>query len=139
MIGTLALIATACATAPPARDNPWADLAIEFERAPRPVDLPAWPLAEACGDRLCLTPAAAATLNQYAEVAEANQVIARSNAAAVDELTGSYNRLVESGAAEHTLAEMRGLMLFEERRARLLEKWLWGGVGFAGLLLGLTN
>jgi hypothetical protein len=127
--GASVLLTTGCSSFEP-RENPWAGLEVEVATA-RPVALPAWP---EIGDDLTLTPAAASALLDFAEVADANYEVAMELSKAVKELQHGHNALVRAGAAEHELAELRGLLLREERRARLWDKLLWGGIGLVGVL-----
>lgn len=127
--GALVLAGSGCSSFE-GRPNPWPDQRLEVD-APAPAELPAWP---DIGDDLTLTPEQAEALLLWADVAEANTEVARELSAAVDELSASHNALVEAGGAEHELAELRGRMLHEERRARLWDKILWGAVGFMGIV-----
>ena len=118
----------ACAASPP-RSNPWADKAMAFEPAAKPVPLPQWPESTICGPSVCLTPQAANALLLYADVADQNYTIGVELAGAVDELGVAYNSLVKAGAAEHELAELRGDLVDAERKARV-----WDKLGYWSLL-----
>lgn len=127
----LALLLVGC-SAVPDRPNPWADLKLESESA-SPAELPI-SMDVAVEDLVdVLSPGEASALRLYGQIAESNTEIASQLSVASDELTRAYNGLVDAGSAEHELAEMRLVMLEEERRARRWDKlsywWLLGLIG----------
>lgn len=129
------LFLVAGCTQTPARPNPWENLSIPAAEATRPAELPAWPAGAVEGDRLYLTAAEANQLADFGEVSHTNYRIATELAEAVDELSEGYNDLVRAGNAEHELAELRGRMVEEERRARLWDKLsTWSILGLLGVL-----
>lgn len=101
--------------------------------------MPAWPAGTLEGDRLYLTATEAGQLADFAEVADTNTAIATELAAAVDELVDGHNALVRAGRAEHALAEMRLVMLEDERRARLWDRLsTWSIIAVLGVI-GATD
>lgn len=98
----------ACATYESA-PNPWDDIERMEVGATRAITPP-----ELEGDL--------GNLQEVLEVTLANAEIADENAAALDEAAKAYNALIEAGAKQHELTELRGRIIVEERRARLWEK-----------------
>lgn len=124
----MAAAATAgCAVTPEPRTNPW--LALDpppAAPAAEPVELPAWPRVEFVdvdGRELAAFDLEGfRALERIRVAAEGNTAIAGAHADQVGALHRQNAALIDAGAAEHELAEIRGQLLAEERRARLWDR-----------------
>lgn len=127
--------------APLARENPWEGLRRASDGVVEPLPLPDLPtpiVLERDGQELvAFDGEGRRSLLELVEVAEANTQIADELRSALQEQDTAYNALVDAGAAEYRLSEMREEMLREERRARFVERighWVLIGVlGVASL------
>ncbi len=119
-----------CAVAPP--ENPWNDIEVPTESAERPLELPQWPLPTSFTDtEATFDLEAVRALEAHRVVADANTAIATAHAGQIDELRSAAGYLVEAGAAQRRVADLRLEILEEERRS-----WLWQKMGYlTGYLL----
>lgn len=97
-----------CASAPET-PNPWTDL----ERADPAVTYPA---------ELPLLAEDLSNLDVVLDVALENSEIAAANADALAAMSRAHNALIDAGASEHELGQLRRRLLEEERRARLWDR-----------------
>ncbi len=127
----LIFVLSGCAGTPPASD-PWAEIEVPTESAERPLELPQWPLPTSFTDSSATFGLEAVrALEAHRVVADANTAIATAHAGQIDELRAAAGYLVEAGAAQRRVADLRLEILQEERRS-----WLWQKMGYlTGYLL----
>ena len=73
----------------------------------------------------------------YLTVAGGNYDIALENAAALEDLSRSYNHLIEAGKLQNQFTQIREEQLARERTARWQDKWFYRGT-IALILVGVS-
>lgn len=136
----IAGIVAGCATTP--TPSPWNIPKIE-DAATQPADLPTLPEAQVIRsdgvEYLAFTRGGAGVLQAFVETAESNTEIAAANAAALDATSEGYNSLIDAGASQRRLADLRQELLEEERRAHKVDSWLYRALLGVAAVAGLAR
>ena len=122
-----------------------------------PVDIPDWDLTPATVEiqrqaRLPEFPSPAsnteetvtftvqqfAVITEYLIVAGGNYDIGVQNEQALEDLSRSYNHLIEAGKLQNQFTQIREEQLARERSQRLQDQWFYRGVIVLGLLAGAS-
>jgi len=110
-----------CTTVPP---DPWTDLETETEAAVTPLDCGSFPFPADFNDEVATYDKAGTNdLNDYRLCSEANEAIAGEHAKQIDQLKISRKGLTEAGQAQRRIADMKEIMLTDERRHSLYMKF----------------
>ena len=117
----------ACATSND--PNPWDDLEVETEPAPRPVALPDWPSPiHYDADTVTFDLEGAKRLERFRVVSVGNYDMAEASADEVDALNDAAGHLIEAGKAQRALTDLQRQIVEEERRRHFFEKiTYWAG------------
>jgi len=125
-----ALLLSGCATVP---NDPWQDLDVSLESAVTPLDCGSFPMpTESSETGVVYDKAGLNDLNAYRQCAEANEAIAGEHALQIDQLKIARKGLTEAGAAQRNIADMRQVMLEDQRRNAL-----WNSITYWVVIIAL--
>lgn len=131
------LLLAGCASYTP-RESAWEALEpVSGGEVQEALEYPEWPEIAVEGSQAVLSEAGLRRLAEIRELAEANRELAQVHAERIQALEQAHDSLVRAGQSEYELAELRGRLLEEERRARLWDKLTYGGLALLGVILGL--
>lgn len=120
-----------CASAPP--DNPWDSLTVDTDPAATSIDCGRFPApTDATGAQIVYNEAGVNELEAYRVCSEANAGMANEHAAQIGELKTSRAALVEAGKSQRNIADMKQVMLEDERRHNF-----WTSIGYWILIVGM--
>jgi len=128
------ILLSGCASAP--LPNPWDGLETETEAAATPLDCGSFPLpSESDKTHVVYDKAGLNDLNDYRRCSEANEAIVTEHVLQIGQLKIARKGLVEAGAAQRRICDMKQEIIEEERRNHLITTIGWGAIALACIAL----
>jgi len=119
-----------CASVP--AENPWDGLTTETKAAAAPLDCGKFPLpTESSDSTITYDVAGMNDLEDYRQCSEANEAIAGEHVLQIGQLKLARKGLTEAGQAQRRIADMKQIMLEDERRHHF-----WQSLGYWVLIAG---
>ena len=129
-----ASLLSGCASSP--APNPWDGLTVETDPATTAIDCGSFPLpSEALEAAVVYDKAGLNALEAYRLCSEANEANVDEHAAQIGQLKISRKNLVEAGAAQRRIADLRSEILEDERKHMFWERLGLWAIALAGVAL----